>query len=115
MGHNKIIDHLRKFNHWVTLLNGLLLMFIVLFPYPTKLVGSFIGTPAQDTAVAVYASFTGCITFSMFILGWYISHNPQLMVSPAKSLTWFKISMRGQVIGFIVYQIAAVLAMFHYS
>ena len=115
MGHNKIIDHLRKFNHWIILLNGLLLMFIVLFPYPTKLVGSFIGTAAQDTAIGVYASFTGCITFSMFILGWYISRNPKLMVSPEKGLAWFKISMRGQVIGFIVYQIAAILALFHYS
>ncbi|MBC7423681.1 MAG: hypothetical protein H7334_09540 [Ferruginibacter sp.] len=51
----------------------------------------------------------------MFILGWYISRNPKLMVSPEKGLAWFKISMRGQVIGFIVYQIAAILALFHYS
>lgn len=113
MGHNKIIDHLRKVNHWVIILNGLMLLFVVLFPYPTRLVGTFIGTDAQDTAVAVYAGFTGFITLSMFLLNLCIVNNKHLMMNPQKSLPWFKNMMRGQVIGFLVYEAAAVLALYN--
>jgi uncharacterized membrane protein len=114
MGHNKIFDHLRKVNHWVIILNGLLLLFVVLFPFPTRLVGTFIGTEAQPMAVAVYAGFTGFITLSMFLLNLCIINNKHLLVSPAKSLPWFRNMMKGQVIGFLVYEGAAVLA-FYYS
>lgn len=113
MGHNRIIDHLRKVNHWIILLNGLVLLFIVLFPYPTKMVGSFIGTDAQDTAVAIYAGFTGFITLSMLLLNICIVSNPSLLVNPGKSLPWFRKMMTEQVIGFIAYEAAAVLAMYH--
>lgn len=113
MGHNQIIDRLRKANHWIILINGLVLMFIALFPFPTKLVGSFMNTGAQATAVAVYAGFTGCITLSMLLLNICIVSNKHLIMHPNKNLPWFKKMMKGQVLGFIVYEGAAVLALYY--
>jgi len=113
MGHNKIIDHLRKADHWVIILNGLVLLFVVLFPFPTRLVGTFIGTEAQSTAVSIYAGFTGCITLSLLFLNVYIISNKHLMVSPEKSIPWFKNMMKGQLVGFLIYEGAAVLALYY--
>ena len=69
MGHHKIFNKIWKANHWIILLNGLVLLFVVLFPYPTKTVGTFIDTPAINTAVAFYAGFTGLIVFTMLRAG----------------------------------------------
>ncbi len=56
IGHNKILNRIWKANHAVFLLNGFVLLLVVLFPFPTKTVGAFIGTDAANTAI----SFTQC-------------------------------------------------------
>ncbi|GAA4161083.1 TMEM175 family protein [Chryseobacterium ginsenosidimutans] len=111
MGHNKIFEQLKKSNHWVVLLNGLMLLLVVLFPFPTKLVGSFIGTNAQETAVSFYAGFTGCITLSMLLLNIVIINNESLLISPETSVPWLKNMIKGQILGFIVYEASAILAL----
>jgi uncharacterized membrane protein len=111
MGHNKIFERLKKSNHWVVLINGFLLMMVVLFPFPTKLVGAFIGTGAQETAVAFYSGFTGCITLSMLLLNIVIINNKSLIISPDTSIPWFKNMIKGQIFGLIVYEASAILAL----
>ena len=110
MGHNKIFKQLRAANHWVILLNGLVLLLVVLFPYPTKTVGTFIGTNAENTAVAFYAAFTGSITVSMMIFNIYILRNTRLLLNPEKSIPWLKGMIKGQVVGIISYGFITVLA-----
>jgi len=112
MGHHKIINHLRATNHWIVLLNGLVLLLVVLFPFPTRLVGAFIGTGAQDMAVAFYAGFTGLISLSMLLLNVGIMKNSHLLIAPEKSMPWLKSMMKGQIIGIIMYESAAVLAFY---
>jgi uncharacterized membrane protein len=114
MGHNKIFKHLRAANHWVILLNGLVLLFVALFPFPTKTVGNFIGTDAENTAVAFYAGFTGCITITMLMLNIYILKNKKLLLTPNKSIPWLKGMIKGQVIGIISYCIITIIA-FYFS
>jgi uncharacterized membrane protein len=36
MGHHKNLSKIWKANHWIILLNGLVLLLVVLFPFPTK-------------------------------------------------------------------------------
>lgn len=112
MGHHAIIAKLNAADHWVKLLNGLVLFFVVLFPFPTRMVGSFIGTPAVHTAVAFYAGYTGLITLSMLMLNIYIVKHPNLLVEMA-SVLWFRKMMSGQLIGFIIYEFAAVIGMYY--
>ena len=103
MGHNKIFRHLRAANHKIMLLNGLVLLLVVLFPFPTKTVGTFIGTEAESTAVAFYTAFTGSITFAMLLLNICIVNNKKLLLNPQVSIPWFNGMMRGQLIGLVSY------------
>ncbi len=113
MGHNKVFRTLRATNHWIILVNGLMLLFVVLFPYPTKLVGSFIGTGAESTAVAFYAGFTGMITFSMMLLNICILKNKDLLLDYKQSKSWFMSQIKGQIIGILSYAGIAILAFYH--
>ena len=114
MGHNKIFKQLRSANHWIILINGLVLLLVVLFPYPTKTVGTFIGTNAENTAVAFYAAFTGSISVSMLILNLYVLKNRRLLLDQEKSVPWIKGMIKGQVIGIASYTIITGLA-FYFS
>lgn len=113
MGHNKVFRTLRATNHWIILINGLMLLFVVLFPYPTKLVGSFIGTGAESTAVAFYAGFTGMITFSMMLLNICIIINKDLLIDSKQSIPWLKSQIKGQIIGILSYSGIAILAFYN--
>jgi uncharacterized membrane protein len=112
MGHNKILNKIWKANHWIILLNGLVLLFVVLFPYPTKTVGAFIGTNAVNTAVSFYAGFTGVIVICMLLLNLGIVRNKKIIINPYKNLPWFNNMIKGQIIGIAVYAFASIIAFY---
>ena len=114
MGHHKIFKQLKAANHWIILSNGLVLLFVVLFPFPTKTVGTFIGTNAEQTAVAFYTGFTGMITVTMLILNQCILSNKKLLQNPKKSIPWIRGMMKGQVIGILCYGLTTLIA-FYFS
>ena len=112
MGHHQIFNRIWKANHSIILLNGLVLLFVVLFPYPTKTVGSFIGTDARNTAVAFYAGFTGLIVVCMLFLNLAIINNQKIIINPEINLPWFKNMIKGQILAIIVYIIATIIAFY---
>ncbi len=112
MGHQKIIKKIHKTNHRVLLVNGLVLLLVVLFPFPTRTVGNFIGTDAVNTAVSFYAGFTGLIVLSMLLLNLSIIRSPHLLIDEAKHLPWFKNQTRQQLIAVAVYAGAAGMAFY---
>jgi uncharacterized membrane protein len=112
MGHHKIFKRIWKASHWIILMNGIVLLFVVLFPFPTRMVGSFIGTAAVNTAVSFYAGFTCLIVLSMLILNLGIIKSPQNMIDPEKSLPWFKNQIRQQIVAILVYGVAAIVAFY---
>lgn len=112
MGHHKILDKIWKANHWVILLNGFALLFIVLFPFPTKTVGNFIGTPAQSTAISFYAGYTGVIVLAMFSLNMGVLNNKKLIINPEKNISWFRKQTKQQLIAILLYAIAAAIAFY---
>ena len=114
MGHNKIFKKLRTANHWIVLMNGLVLLIVVLFPYPTKTVGIFIGTAAENSAVAFYTSFTCLINVSMLMLNACILRQKKLLLDPKKNVPLIKSMMGGQIAGVIAYGLITVIA-FYYS
>ena len=111
IGHHKIINQIRAASQWILLLNGMVLLFVVLFPFPTKTVGAFIGTNAVNTAVAFYAGYTGLIVLSMLLLNVGIVSNPKLLVYE-RSLPWLRKMIKGQLIGVTVYGIATLIAFY---
>ncbi len=112
IGHHKIFDRIWKANHGVFLLNGLVLLFVVLFPFPTKIVGQFIGTQAVNTAVAFYAGFTGIIVLCMLFLNLGIISHPQNIIASGKNLPWFATQIKQQIIAICIYASASVIAFF---
>lgn len=112
MGHHKIFGKIWKANHWIILLNGLVLLFVVLFPYPTKTVGNFIGTPAQNTAIAFYAGFTGLIVLTMYLMNLGILNNKKFIINPEKNIAFFKEQSKRQLFGILIYSVATVLAFY---
>ena len=113
LGHHRVIGQLGRANQRLILLNGIGLFFVVLFPYPSRTVGLFIGTGAQGAAVAFYAAYSGLLTLSMAGLTTYILHNPHLLVSASASVPWLKKLLRQQVAGFLLYESVAVLALYY--
>jgi len=112
IGHHKILSRVWKASHSVTLLNGLVLLFVVLFPFPTKTVGAFIGTNAVNTAVSFYAGFTGVIVLTMLILNIEIVRNKKFIIEPDKNLPWFRTLIKGQIIAIAVYTCASITAFY---
>lgn len=112
IGHHKIFNRIWKANHLIILLNGLVLLFVVLFPFPTKTVGAFIRTEAINTAVSFYAGFTGLIVLCMLILNLGIINNPKIIINADKNLPWFKNQVKQQVMAILVYAIATVMAFY---
>lgn len=112
MGHHKMFNRIWKANHWIILLNGLVLLLVVLFPYPTKTVGAFIGNGAVNTAVAFYAGFTGLIVLCMLILHLCIIKNPNILINKETSLPWFQNQVKQQLMAIVVYAAASILAFF---
>lgn len=112
MGHNQIIDKIHKVNHKIVLINGLVLLLVVLFPFPTKIAGTFIGTPAANAAVAFYAAFTGLIDFSLLLLNLGIINNKQLLINPNNTIPWLKKMVKGQFLAILVYITATITAFY---
>jgi uncharacterized membrane protein len=112
IGHHKIFNKIYKLSHHGILLNGFVLLFVVLFPYPTKIVGSFINTTAINTAVSFYTGFTGIIVLSMLLLNLGIINNQRFIIDPKTNITWFKKQMKQQVFAIAIYFIASVLAFY---
>ena len=112
MGHHKIFNRIWKANHWIILLNGLFLLLVVLFPYPTKTVGAFIGTDAVNTAVAFYAAFTGLIVVSMLLLNLCVINNPSILITKETSVPWFKNQIKQQIGAIVVYAVATITAFY---
>jgi uncharacterized membrane protein len=113
MGHQKIFNRIWKANHWIILLSGLVLLLVVLFPFPTKTVGAFIGTEAVNTAVAFYAGFTGLIVLCMMLLNIGIVKNSKAIINPSKNLLWFKTQIKQQLLAIGVYAAAAFIAFYN--
>jgi uncharacterized membrane protein len=112
MGHHKIFTKIWKANHSIILINGLLLLFVVLFPFPTKTVGTFIGTNAENTAVSFYEGFTGIIVLSMLFLNLVVIRNPKFILNPEKNIPWFKKQVKQQILAISVYALASFLAFY---
>ncbi|GCE46058.1 putative membrane protein [Thermosporothrix hazakensis] len=87
LNHHSLLSYVKKTNHVLNVLNLLLLLDVVLLPYPAALIASYIGTSEQQTAILVYSCvwFLGSICFNL--IWWYIVRTPRLrdpLVSPTE-------------------------------
>ncbi|MBS1539577.1 MAG: DUF1211 domain-containing protein [Bacteroidetes bacterium] len=112
MGHHKILNKIWKPNQKIILANGLVLLILALFPFPTKTVGAFINTPAINTAVAFYCGYILIFVLSVTLLNWIIISQPENVINAEKNIPWFKNQIKQQIVAIIIYGLAVVLAFY---
>ncbi len=77
--HHRMFRLIRRSNHVFLMLNGLLLMFITLVPFPTALLAEHISQPGGSTAAAVYSGMCVCIALLYNVVWRYAALNGRLL------------------------------------
>jgi uncharacterized membrane protein len=78
--HHKLFRLIRRSNHTFLMINGLLLMFVTLVPFPTALLAEHIAQPGAATAAAVYSGTFIMIAVLFNLLWHYAAHEGRLLV-----------------------------------
>ena len=108
--HHEMFRHIRRVDDTFLLLNGLLLLFITLAPFPTSLLAEYIVRPEARTAAMVYSGMFIGIGIFFNVMWIYASHKGRLLArnydrAAVKHLT------RGYLVAPLVYVAAFLLAM----
>jgi uncharacterized membrane protein len=80
--HHTLFRYIRRSDHTLLLLNGLLLLFITLVPFPTGLLATYLrshDSGDQLSAVLVYNGTYVLIAIAFNLLWWYALHNRRLL------------------------------------
>ncbi len=77
--HHTMFSYIKRSNHYLVVLNLLLLLDIVALPFAAALLALYVGTREQQTAVQVYSGvlFVGGIFYNLLWL--YASHDHRLL------------------------------------
>jgi uncharacterized membrane protein len=77
--HHKLFRLIRRSNHTFLMINGMLLMFVTLVPFPTALLAEHIAKPGAAMAAAVYSGTFVLIAVLFNVLWRYASHRGRLL------------------------------------
>jgi uncharacterized membrane protein len=79
VNHHKLFKYITRTDHYFLLLNGLLLMWITIVPFPTALLSEYIQHPDATVAAAVFGGTYLLIAIAFNLLWRYASHNNRLL------------------------------------
>lgn len=77
--HHKLFTHIKRSDHVLPYVNGFLLFFITLTPWPTALMAEYLGHPQEQVATSVFAAFFVMMAVSFNLLWRYASHKGRLL------------------------------------
>lgn len=112
INHHNMFRSIARADHWLLLLNGLLLLFITLVPFPTALLAEYLDIPDranQTTAAVVYSGLFVLIALAFNVMWWYIVRHPRLLLAHINTRLTSSITRRYRF-GPILYLIALALA-----
>jgi len=85
LNHHRLFTLIHRTDHRLLVLNGLLLLGVSVVPYPTNLVASYLGTPGERLATAIYGGTFVYIAIVFNLLWRYASsaqrHPPLLRLA----------------------------------
>ncbi len=113
MAHHAIFGLVRRSNVQLMLANGLLLLLVVLVPFPNRTLGEYIATDAQVAATVFYTGYFVVIGLA-FVLLMYVACHPSFDllrpdVSAAQVLQLKKAQWLGFTFNLIIAAVAGVL------
>ena len=79
INHHRLFTHIRRIDHSLLLLNGLLLMTVTVVPFATTLVAEYAGYPGGRTAALLYSGTFVAVTTSFNILWQYSARSHRLL------------------------------------
>lgn len=109
INHHRMFRLIRRSDHWLLLVNGLLLLGVSLVPFTTALVAEYLGHTEETAATLVYNGWFLVVAFFFNILWRYASHENRLFTEQTDERLAARISRR-YVFGMPAYLIAMLLA-----
>lgn len=106
MNHHQTFNMIERSNRTLMLLNGLILFFTVLVPFPTALVGEY---PFQPLSGVIYGIVMAFLAISHFILYWYATKNRLFDESISQEIV--ERGFKRTLVGPILYTAGAVCAL----
>ena len=106
MNHHQTFGMIVKSNRTLMLLNGLILFFTVLVPFPTALVGKY---PFQPVASITYGAVMAFLSISNLILYWYVTKNRLINESIPQEVV--EKGFKRRLVGPIFYTTGAICAL----
>ncbi|MEI8175367.1 MAG: TMEM175 family protein [Candidatus Omnitrophota bacterium] len=79
VSHHRLFTYIKRSNDTFLFLNGLLLFFVTLIPFPTALLAEYIETPHANVAAAIYAGVYMLVAVVFNILWRYASSRGRLL------------------------------------
>jgi uncharacterized membrane protein len=113
INHHAMFERIVRADRLLLLFNLLLLMAIVLLPFPTELMGQFIpkGGPDAVAAATVYGALAVTISIFYALLWTYALRHPELLIKGFDAEAALRASPQF-LIGFVIYLAALPLAQF---
>jgi len=94
LNHDRLFEQIRRKDHLLLVLNGLLLLVITLFPFPTALLAEYLAHPGGNAriAAAVYSAFSVAMALCFNLLWRHAAAGERLLADDhdrhkAKSIT----------------------------
>lgn len=109
--HHRMFLYIRRVDNMFLLLNGVLLLFITLAPFPTSLLAEYIARPEARTATMAYCGAFIAIGVGFNLMWIYASHNGRLLAKGYDRAA-VKHMTRDYLMGPVVYVAALGLALF---
>jgi uncharacterized membrane protein len=109
MNHHVMFKCLRGIDARIAIANGLVLLLIMMVPFPTALVAEYLTSPSASTACAVYSAFFILVN-AAFIRLWHSATKNGRMLKPEVSPEFVNGITKHLYIGLSVYVIATIVA-----
>lgn len=81
INHDRLFEHIQQKDHGLLVYNGLLLMVVTLFPFPTTLLAEYLARPGANAkiAAAVYSAFSVLMAVCFNLLWRHASYEGRLL------------------------------------
>jgi uncharacterized membrane protein len=110
MNHHVMFKCLRGIDARIVIANGLLLLLVMMVPFPTALIAEYLTSPGASTACAVYSAFFILVN-AAFILLWHSATKNGRKLKPEVSPKFVNTITKNLYIGLSVYVIATMAAL----
>ncbi|MCU7549371.1 TMEM175 family protein [Chitinophagaceae bacterium LB-8] len=111
INHHALFNHIHKTSSGIMFANGFMLLLVAAVPYPTSLIAEYFNTPAENSAVAVYAGLFILINVAYNWL-WYTASRKKQYLKPDVTPGTIHTIRKIYLLGFPPYVLSFVVAFF---